>query len=263
MKDVLQKFIDTTVLKISRDPRFCGVAVGGSWLTGEIDDFSDLDLVIVSCDETFNHILDERIEIAKALGSHVSSFTGEHVGEPRLLICLFKDPLIHVDLKFVALKDFHKRIENPFIAWQSDEKLTKALLQSDPRILKPDPQWIEDRFWTWIHYAASKIGRGELFEAIGFLSFLREKVLCPLAMWIHEKPVRGARKIEKHLPDFATRLQRTVPAYSLKSCFEALRAAAEIYRELRSHVQYLKLNTEAEIEVLDYVAKISCEIGKD
>ncbi len=112
-------------------------------------------------------------------------------------------------------------------------------------------------------YAATKIGRGELFEAIGFLSFLREKVLCPLAMWTHEKPVRGARKIEKHLPDFARRLQSTVPAYSRKSCLDALRAATEIYMELRPQVQTLKSNTEAEIEVLAYVAKIDCEIAKD
>ncbi|EMY71326.1 hypothetical protein [Leptospira vanthielii] len=31
-------------------------------------------------------------------------------------------------------------------------------------------QWIEDRFWVWIHYAATELGRGEFFEAIDFLA---------------------------------------------------------------------------------------------
>ncbi|MER7057532.1 MULTISPECIES: hypothetical protein [unclassified Streptomyces] len=34
----------------------------------------------------------------------------------------------------------------------------------------PDLQWIEDRFWIWVHYGATKLGRGELFEVNGFLA---------------------------------------------------------------------------------------------
>ena len=37
-------------------------------------------------------------------GPH-ATFTGEHVGESRVLICLYGPPLLHVDLKFVSLSD--------------------------------------------------------------------------------------------------------------------------------------------------------------
>ena len=46
----------------------------------------------------------------------------------------------------------------------------------------PDLQWMEDRFWVWVHYGALKIGRGELFETIDFISFLRQNVIGSLAL---------------------------------------------------------------------------------
>ena len=43
----------------------------------------------------------ERRTIAESCGGLLAAFTGEHVGEPRLLICLYGPPLAHVNLKFV------------------------------------------------------------------------------------------------------------------------------------------------------------------
>ncbi|MBI2206762.1 MAG: hypothetical protein HYU41_23240 [Candidatus Rokubacteria bacterium] len=43
-------------------------------------------------------------------------------------------------------------------------------------------QWIEDRFWVRMHYIAAKIARGELFEAIDGLVFVRSRVLGPLIL---------------------------------------------------------------------------------
>lgn len=256
MKEVFQAFINRTVQKVSVDPRILGVAIGGSWISNEIDEFSDLDLIIVCKDSDFYQIQKDRFEITKALSSHLSSFTGEHVGEPRLLICMFRDPLIHVDLKFVALKDFHERIENPSIAWEREGQLNQALKQCPANDLAPDAQWIEDRFWTWVHYTAAKIGRGELFEAIGSLTFLREKVLSPLALWTHQKPVREIRRIEQYLPDFAEQLRKTVPSYDRESCIDALKATVDIYKELRnrSRNKNLKINSDVEKEVLNYLS---------
>lgn len=45
---------------------------------------------------------------------------------------------------------------------------------------KPSLQWFEARAWIWLHYAATKLARGELYEAIGMLGFFREQVLGPL-----------------------------------------------------------------------------------
>lgn len=42
-----------------------------------------------------------------------------------------------------------------------------------------DAEWFESRARIWLH-AVVKLGRGELFEAIGMLSFFREQVLGPM-----------------------------------------------------------------------------------
>ena len=87
------------------DSRFVGLAVGGSYLDGTMDEWSDLDLVIAVEPDAFEQVMLDRREIASRMGTVLTSFTGEHVREPRLLICLYGDPLLHVDLKFVRLPD--------------------------------------------------------------------------------------------------------------------------------------------------------------
>ena len=68
-----------------------GLAIGGSWLTNEIDQFSDLDLILVTKDKISNEP-SKMHEYANRFGKVLSAFTGEHVGEPRLLICLYDEP---------------------------------------------------------------------------------------------------------------------------------------------------------------------------
>ena len=63
-------------------------------------------------------MLAEARQFAQRLGPLLASFTGEHVGEPLLLICLYGPPLIHVDLKFVALHDLEHRVEDGIVVWE-------------------------------------------------------------------------------------------------------------------------------------------------
>ncbi len=70
-----------------------------------MDEFSDLDLVVLVDSEKYQDVLKDRKEIAKRIGPLLESFTGEHVSEERLLVCLYDPPLLHVDLKFVSLTD--------------------------------------------------------------------------------------------------------------------------------------------------------------
>lgn len=51
----------------------------------------------------YDEIMAQRMAFAGTLGHLLHAFTGEHVGEPRLLICLFGPQLLHVDLKFITL----------------------------------------------------------------------------------------------------------------------------------------------------------------
>src|SRR5438309_1634578 len=96
-------FLTNAIDLLAADTRVVGVAAAGSYADDTLDVFSDLDLIIAV--EPLHHaaVLEDRQRIAAALGELLVAFTGEHVAEPRLLICLYASPLLHVDLKFVAL----------------------------------------------------------------------------------------------------------------------------------------------------------------
>ena len=229
----IQLFLNHASEVLYSDDRILAVCAAGSWITHEIDMYSDLDLVLVT-NENISASKDEMIKIASRLGSLTAGFTGEHVGENRLLICLYENPLLHVDLKFVQIDDYDIRVENPVIIWEKNNVVTSIYEKTIAKWPVPDYQWIEDRFWVWIHYAATKLGRGELFETIDFLSFLRTNVLGPLLHMKYNSLPRGVRKIEfivngKDL----TRLTKTLPAYSHESIKASLFEIIALYKELR------------------------------
>jgi len=258
-----RQFLRKLVEVLMTDTRIVGVAAGGSYLTYSMDEFSDLDLVIAVEPQEYISVLAERQTIAVSLGHLVAAFTGEHVGEPRLLICLYDEPLLHVDLKFVCLEDVVKRVEDPVILWEREGRFTRALKQGKPEYPTPNPRWIEERFWIWVHYVAAKIGRGELFEAIESLSFLRVNVLGPLALFRAGGRPAGVRRIEMITPEFAVKLRRTVGNYNAVDCLRALRASVEIYRSLRSHIKSIETEGEPERVAIDYLSKIEqrCSIN--
>ena len=211
-----------------------GLAAGGSFIAGEIDEFSDFDLVLAVEPGAWPEILDRQPAIAAELhASFLAGFTGEHVGEPRLLVCLYGPPLLHVDLKFVSLDDMYERVEDPVILWERDGLMSAALARGEARYPRADPAWIEERFWIWAHYIADKIERGEIFEALDGLSMLRAHVLSPLAFLGAGVEATGVRRIEDRLPAFATDLERSVGGVDPAACTAALEAAIELYTELR------------------------------
>lgn len=257
-----QNFLNRAVEILKQDRRIAGVALGGSYCTGDMDAFSDLDFVIAVYPEYTAEVMNERIPIAGRLGNLLSAFTGEHVGEPRLIICLYDSPLIHVDYKFVSLNDAGKRIEDPVIVYQRDNALTDAFSKEPAVFPRPSLQWMEDRFWVWIHYGAGKIGRRELFEAMEHISFLRQTVIAPLLLMKNGKLPRGVRKIEDNAPNDLPALLETVAIHDAQSCVKALRAIAELYIRLRKPYLEEKLiaRQDAEKRALEYLSSVAARL---
>ncbi len=251
-----RRFLRNLIERLSTDTRIVGVAAGGSYLTDSMDEFSDLDLVIAIEPRDYVAVLANCRPIAASLGHLVAAFTGEHVGESRLLICLYQEPLLHVDLKFVDLREVAPRVEDPAVLWEREGRLSRSLHEGRPDYPTPDPRWIEDRFWTWVHYAATKIGRGELFEALDGLAFLRRTVLGPLGLMRAGRRPAGVRKIETAAPEFARKLRETVARYDAIDCSRALRACVDLYRSVRPPVIGTDGGGEAERAAMEYVSRV-------
>lgn len=252
------QFANQAKLVLEQNQNVIGLAVAGSWLTNELDEFSDVDLILIT-KEKISADKDKMIAYAKSIGNFISGFTGEHVGEPRVLICLYDNPLIHVDIKFITLEEFETRIENPKILFDRDDQLQKVLNNSAAKFPLTDYQWIEDRFWTWVHYALLKIGRGEYMEAYDFFSFLRMVVFGPLLHIKNKNLPRGVRKVETELQKHDLEsLIATIPLYDKQSLFNSLKNAAELYKELRITLYDDKIiiNENAEQQVMTYMNKL-------
>ena len=257
-------FLKEALPRLQADERIVAVAAGGSFLTGGMDDYSDLDLVVAVSPSAAPQIMQERQQIASTLGSLLASFTGEHVGEPRLLICLYGPPLLHVDLKFISVSDAGRRVEDPVILWERDGQLTAVLNESAAVYPAPDLQWIEDRFWVWVHYGATKLGRGEILEAHDSLAFLRSIVLGPLALLARGARPSGVRKVETQAQPYLEDLIRTTASYDRLACVRALQAAVTLYRKLRNQLATATFSTrpEAETAAMNYLAEIESKIAE-
>ncbi|HUP21776.1 MAG TPA: nucleotidyltransferase domain-containing protein [Thermoanaerobaculia bacterium] len=252
-------FLEGALRVLSGDERLVGVAAGGSYRDGAMDEWSDLDLVIAVEPSDYEAVLAARTEIAASMGPLLAAFTGEHVGEPRLLICLYGPPALHVDLKFVSLEDAAERVEDPVVLWERDGRLSATLRAGEACYPEPDLQWIEDRFWVWVHYGATKIGRGELWEALDFLGFLRSRVLGPLALQTRGARPTGVRRLEQHAPDLSAMLRRTLATHEKSSCCRALETTVELYLRLREELDRgaLERRDVAEQAATRYLAEVA------
>jgi hypothetical protein len=258
MSEDLRAILRSTVSQLRAHPALLGLAAGGSFASGEMDEFSDLDLFLVVAPPAWAELSESRRAITLSLGSLLLDFGGEHVGEPDMLICLYGPPLVHVELHFVTPEHFRARADGPVVLWDREGRSRAAAPRGISPPAPPDWQWIEDRFWHWVRYAAAKIGRGELFEALRILGDLRSRVLGPLALHEAGAPAYGVKRVERASPDRAEQMRATVAEYDVTDIVRAIRAAIAMYRELRTRAPAdLQLRSRAEEYVEKYFAAVA------
>jgi len=241
-------FLHSAIPKLRADDRLVGLAAGGSFISGGLDEYSDLDLIVIAAPNAAKDVLHGGAALAAQLGPLLASFPGDHVGENRLLICLYGPPLLHVDLKFLSTQELAHRVEDPAILWDRTGEVRLGLSRGQAIYPQPDPQWIEDRFWVWVHYLVVKIARGELFEALDGLAFIRRRVLGPLILLDAGLQPDGVRRLESGAPLFVAPLSAAVGAHDRASCRDALEAAMALYESLREQFAVSGLVRRVEAE---------------
>lgn len=226
--------LDRIVAALPGDDRIEALLGGGSLVQGGFDEQSDLDLIVVVRADAHARLLADCRTFAAQLGNLLSAFTGQHVGEPRLLICLYGPPLLHVDLKFITPSDLDELFERPLVLWARDGEAIERRV-ANASVPPPRPrgaQWFEDRMWLWLHYGATKLLRGELMEAVSTLDFIRLMVLGPMLQRNAGVRQRNVRRIEE-IPLAAEKLVPTMPPYDPAATAEAYRYTCALYVELR------------------------------
>lgn len=75
---IQKQFADNVVEVVREDENVVGLAVVGSWLTNEIDEFSDLDLILVT-KEKLSGDQSKMLNYARQFGHFLSGFAGEQI----------------------------------------------------------------------------------------------------------------------------------------------------------------------------------------
>lgn len=231
-------FLDRAMAVLRADARIEAIVISGSAVTGGVDAWSDLDLVVLVDDAAEPSLTQEHFSIARRLGVLLQAVRAEHFGEPRLLICLYDQPLLHVDLKFMALRHASTLTYATELLWSRGLPPT---LPPPASARQPDAQWYADALPGAAHYLAVKIGRGELFEAVNSLAFLRSYVLAPLIALEAGNVPRGLRRLEETRSPRLGSLARTLCGYDRGSIAaaseEALDLAASLLDAVAPHVE--------------------------
>ena len=249
----ITSFWDRAEPVLRGDERLLAALAAGSAISHQLDEHSDLDLVLVVRPEAYAEVLESHVTYPERIGGLLSAFVGYHVGEPRLVIALYDNPIIHVDFKFVTPDDLSDRIETPIILFEHGNDISRLLANGKAEWPNRNPQWFEDRFWAWMHYGGVKIARGELFEALGFLSDIRSMVLGPLAARRQGRHQRAVRRVEQFDPAFAGQLQATLANYDTQDIWRALEACMDLYCDLRRDLPPPVPRVAAEVAVRTWI----------
>ena len=209
------------------------MAVAGSFAVGNADELSDVDLRFYVAETAVDRTVRAIPALAASCGTVMASFNGERVGAPALTIVLYDD-LVHVDFDVLssAAAAEHNAGLPVLVLWDRDG--VSARLPGDDRTdVAGDLRWIEDRMWTWCWYIQSKILRGELYEALDGLQYVRDRVLFRLLAFERGTRPAGARRVEAALGDRREAFSGTITsADDPAAVLSALRAEIGLYLEL-------------------------------
>lgn len=218
-----------------------GIVVSGSLASGAVDRWSDLDieLVVATRAEVADTVAWMREQV-RGLGPLLAEFPATHIGLPDLWIYFFADPtgVIKVD---VLVMDRAMFVEFPDARIVADPggRLADVRATSKPAGWPaPDFADLHAKLTGWLWYTATKIERGELFEAADSLSVMRARALLPCLALVEDLPAEGYRRIEQRLS--APRLERlraTHPAALERGpLYTALLALGRLFADVQDDV---------------------------
>src|SRR5918995_3852459 len=215
------------------DPDVVAMVVTGSFATGSADELSDVDLRVYVRPDAVEGVVARIPDLAAAGGRAVALFVAEHLGIPTLTIVLYDD-LVKVELDVVSADRAAEHNDGvPAVVLWEREPISDAL----PGTYAPDVaagvRWLEARIWTWSWYIQSKVLRGELYEALDGLQYVRDEVLFRLLAFHGERRPAGGRRAEAVVGGHGDSFARTIPrALDPASVLAALREEIDLYRRL-------------------------------
>jgi len=209
----------------------CTLLVSGSLVGGDVDRYSDLDLIAVSespsgCEAAIRAAIE-------AGGDLIAFFTTSHLATHQSSIYY-----VAVERAIVKLDIVYKDSSEPFeipaaseIVSGDSHELVRATLHTNAGPPESELELIATKLAAWLWFSYARAARGEFFAAARSIDFSRENALLPLMLHRLGLPQDGHRKLENRLAEpLLQQLMMTYPSeLNFDSIFEALAAMRSIF----------------------------------
>jgi len=243
------------VTSCAEDERIAAVFLGGSLARGESDEYSDIDLCVITYDDSYADVLSERPAFVRKLGTPLFL---ENFGNDNMAFVILADGA-EVELNFFRTRDLDSIRSGPHrVLLDKDGILAGVTFPgTEPDEATRVEALRQILFWFWhdLGHFTTAIGRGQLWWAAGQLEQLRSYYVNLIR--IHqggESQSEPYWKLDHEI--------ETEPLDPLRSTFvamergEMLRAAREILAAFREQAPVV-----AEANGLAYPADLDRLIG--
>lgn len=252
--------LKSAIRNLSENKYILGICITGSFASGDIDCYSDIDLLIILKEEHLGNIWKNRISIENGIGKTKFRIDLTEIYEYSSVAFYEKGIKLHITFYDIATLPIDEEYRNIEIIlsreiyindWASKcRDLHKPISVENINIF-------DKRFYFWAMQGASKIARGELWAAFDTLNILREIMIYQVTFLKKIKYI-GYRKLEKDWDkESIDSLGRTIATIEKKSLVRAYSSIISDYHHIKDQlciknkIQFLTKQNE-----IDYVLNI-------
>ena len=234
-----QAVLDRFVKACQSDDRILAALVVGSYVKGNADEHSDLDLYLITTDEAYDDFVSRRESFVQLLGEPLFM---EDFDLPDIVFLIFPDGS-EVEVSYVRESQVNYVVNEPFKVLLDKKNITVGVIPRE-REVDRDGQREKLRhliYWFWheLSHFITAMGRNQLWWAHGQLGALRLYCmnLTRLRNNFSDTDIgeEGYFKIDKALPvEQLSSLQTTFPPLEQSAMLQAALVIVDFYKELAS-----------------------------
>jgi predicted nucleotidyltransferase len=227
---VVSRFVEAC----SADHRIVAALLFGSHARGEADEYSDLDLGVITSDDALENVMAERRAFVRQLGEPVFM---ENFGHDRIAFSILADGT-ECEVVFGREGALEELDVGPFVTLVDKRGILEGaefpLPRPDPDERREQLRQVLNWFWHDLSHFMAALGRGELWWACGQLEAQRRYCVNLLRIEHGDEAQEEAyEKLEKAVP--VSELAALQPTFCLMERDAMLKAALDIVSFFREH----------------------------
>jgi hypothetical protein len=240
-KEALERLLK----ELDADPVVAGVMYAGSTSEGFRDEYSDIDLIVISRPDDFDSVVQKWVARIESMFPVISRFRGsEH--QHKVICCFLLEGFLELDILFESLSTLSPR-DRWKIAFDRTEKVSEILGASAGQPERPPLgayyRACVDSIWYHVTHTVTALHRGHLWKALHEVDEVRFRTLSLFGL-LRGLNTEDYAEVDHLPPEILGALEKTlVPSMTRGSIFEALKVALDSFFEAAKEVA-----AKAEIE---------------